>query len=342
MIECQGATPGTLSVTTTASVIPVWYVGTNTVATGQSYTPSTATPTTTVYVISDSSTVTGCTNLSAGNTLTVSVTVNQSPTLNTSNLSYDTANCGQSGGINGITVVGGTSGFTYQWYYYPTGGPITGANSATLTGQPTGTYSLQVTDANGCIAGEAGGVTTFSVPASSAVVASFSTNLPSPITGSIPLVVSFTNTSTGANTYTWTFGDGNSSNSSTNISNTYTATGTYSVMLVAMNGTCTDTARAIVITEIPTTIIIPNIFSPNGDGINDEFFIVNTGMSTLNCEIFNRWGQLLATLTAPNQSWDGRIPNGDKAPEGTYMYILQAQGLDGKTYKQNGTVTLVR
>ena len=79
-----------------------------------------------------------------------------------------------------------------------------------------------------------------------------------------------------------------------------------------------------------------------GDGINDAFFIINTGMVSLNSNIFNRWGQLLFTITAPNQSWDGKTPNGDNAPEGTYMYILQAQGLDGKAYKQDGTVTLVR
>ena len=65
-------------------------------------------------------------------------------------------------------------------------------------------------------------------------------------------------------------------------------------------------------------------------------------MSSLNCQIFNRWGQLLKTLTAPNQSWDGTVPNGDKAPEGTYMYILEAQGLDGKIYKQQGTLLLAR
>ena len=103
-----------------------------------------------------------------------------------------------------------------------------------------------------------------------------------------------------------------------------------------------DTAYAIVITDAPTSIIIPNIFSPNGDGINDDFFIINTGLNSLNCLIYNRWGELLATLTAPNQVWDGRTPNGGNAPDGTYFYIMQAQGTNGKTYKQNGPLTLVR
>jgi gliding motility-associated-like protein len=165
---------------------------------------------------------------------------------------------------------------------------------------------------------------------------------PNPAIGSIPLVVSFTNTTAGTNnSYVWSFGDGTGSTLAS-PTNTYTNAGTYTVMLTATNGPCKDSIPFIVIANIPTTISIPNIFTPNGDGINDEFFIINTGMRSLNCDIFNRWGQLLFTITAPNQGWDGITPNGDKAPEGTYMYLLQAQGLDNKTYKQQGTIMLVR
>jgi gliding motility-associated-like protein len=160
--------------------------------------------------------------------------------------------------------------------------------------------------------------------------------------------VVFTNGSTGnpagaTLSYVWYFGDNSATSTATNPSHVYNAIGTYSVILVASNnGNCPDTARATVVADVATTLIIPNIFSPNGDGINDQFFINNTGMSSLTCTIFNRWGQLLFTITEPNQAWDGRTPNGDKAPDGTYMYILQAQGMDGKSYKQEGTLTLVR
>jgi len=65
-------------------------------------------------------------------------------------------------------------------------------------------------------------------------------------------------------------------------------------------------------------------------------------MTSLNCAIYNRWGQLLFTISEPNQVWDGRTPNGENAPDGVYMFILQAQGLDGKIYKEQGTLTLVR
>jgi gliding motility-associated-like protein len=99
---------------------------------------------------------------------------------------------------------------------------------------------------------------------------------------------------------------------------------------------------AVIIVTDATSIIIPNIFSPNGDGINDEFIITTTGMNSLHCDIFNRWGQLVFTLTSFNQSWDGKMSNGNQATEGTYFFMLKAVGTDGKNYDRQGTITLVK
>ncbi len=339
---CQGVSYNPITATGNGGNI-AWYINgvyvTNTSSSPASYTPPAITPPG-VYVIGlKDSTNSGCVNAGASTTLTL--TINAAPTVNISNVSLDSAKCGLStGGVNGITIVGGTPNYTYQWY--DANGAVAGATSVTLSNVSIGNYTLQVTDANGCMANGASGVTTFSVPASTAVHAQFSTN-PSPATGTLPLAITFSNTSSGASNYIWSFGDAaNTMATATNANFTYTSIGTYTATLVAINGTCADTARIVIVAEVPTTISVPNIFSPNGDGVNDEFFIINTGMRSMNCDIFNRWGQLLWTLTAPNQSWDGKLINGDKAPEGTYMYILQAQGLDGKTYNQQGTVTLVR
>ena len=292
------------------------------------------------YTIDGSNGTGGCVNTTANEGI-ANITVHQTPTVNISNASLDSAKCGQAtGGVNGLSIIGGSPNYTYQWYN--ANGAITGDTSLTLSNVSTGNYSLQVTDANGCMANGAGGVTTFSVPASTAVHAQFNIN-PSSATGTVPLAVTFNNTSSGASNYIWSFGDAaNTFTTTTNANFTYNSIGTYTATLVAINGACADTAHVVIIAEVPTTITIPNIFSPNGDGVNDEFFIINTGMRSMNCDIFNRWGQLLWTLTAPDQSWDGKLINGDKAPEGTYMYILQAQGLDGKSYSRQGTVTLVR
>jgi len=349
---CQGS-PTPLTVNSgTAPSTAVWYSNNTVIYVGSSYTPPANLPTGTyTYSVIDSAAVPGgCISGSqSANTVTLSVTINPTPTLNVSGTSLDSATCGQiNGGVTGITlgsITGGTPGYTYQWYNITTGQPIAGATSLTLSGQPAGNYSLQVTDANLCIASVSGGPPTFTVPAVTQPVASASTT-PSPATGSVPFNVVFTNLSTSTSVspptvYVWMFGDG-SGGVAFDTSHTYTSVGTYTAMLVAITGSCRDTFPMTIIAETPTTLVIPNIFTPNGDGTNDVFYIINTGMASLNCDIFNRWGQLLHTITAPNQGWDGIVPNGDKAPDGTYMYILQAQGLDGKTYKQEGTVTLIR
>ncbi|HXU28541.1 MAG TPA: gliding motility-associated C-terminal domain-containing protein, partial [Bacteroidia bacterium] len=297
----------------------------------------------TTYTIDGNDGTTNCANATSNSAL-APIIVNPTPILDVSGASLDSAKCGQAtGGVNGLTnasISNGTQPYAFQWYDASTGQAIPGATSLSLSGQLIGSYSLQVTDANGCIANVSGGSSTFTVPASAAIHAQAITN-PSPVTGSIPLAVSFSNTSTGASNYVWIFGDGNSSTLA-NPTNTYTNVGTYNVILAAINGTCSDTFKIMVVANIPTSITIPNVFSPNGDGTNDEFFIPNTGIESLNCDIFNRWGQLLHTLTAPNQSWDGITPNGDKAPEGTYMYLLEAKGLDGQVFKKQGTLMLVR
>lgn len=267
----------------------------------------------------------GCTD-----TTMVNVVVNPTPTLGNTAL-LDSARCGAStGGVLGITVTGGTPGYTYQW--------SNGSTNDSLLNVPMGTYSVVVTDANGCVA--TGGVSSFTVPGSSAVTAGLT---PPITTGQAPLNVTFTGTaSTGTTTvFGWDFGNGTTGTGSAPTS-TYNAPGTYSITMIAYNGGCLDTAYAVVIVDMPTIILIPNIFSPNGDGLNDNFFIFNTGLTSLNCEIYNRWGQLMYTITAPQGVWDGKANNGNEASDGTYYAIIKAVAVDGTVIEKEGYITLVR
>ncbi len=275
-------------------------------------------------------TITGCVGNASNYTLTINPTPNAS-----GSPAATTATCGTaSGGVSGtINVTGGTSPIQYQWYNGST--PLAGQTSPTLTNVAGGTYSLSIIDANGCVAN--GISTTFVVPSTAAVSASFS---PSTSQGQAPLDVSFTNSSTGASSYNWNLGNGVSTQQ--DPSSTYTTPGTYTVMLVASNGTCVDSVSAIIIVDAETTITIPNVFSPNGDGVNDGFFISSTGMESLNCDIFNRWGQLVYKITSPGQRWDGTLNNGSPATDGTYFYILTAKGFNGKDYNSQGSLSLFR
>jgi len=327
---CQGQPVGAINATGNPTIL--WSTSPTmspVVNTGSSYTPP-ATVGTTTYYLQDSSAA-GC---KSNGLDTVTVTVYPSP--HVSGGSMDTAKCGlQNGGVKGLSVSGGTSPYHYQWYNDST--VIANDTTANLSGVGIGNYSVSITDMHGCVA--TGTTTVFSIPSIAPVIASIT---PPSSQGQAPLNVTFTNNTTGAVNYAWNFGNGTFSNQQNPATVTYNAPGTYTVLLLATNTGCRDTATAVVIVDSPVNIIIPNIYSPNGDGINDDFFITCVGIRDLHCDIFNRWGTLVYQLLAVDQKWDGIMNNGNNATEGTYYYILEATGYDGKVYKSHGPLTLVK
>lgn len=69
-------------------------------------------------------------------------------------------------------------------------------------------------------------------------------------------------------------------------------------------------------------IVIPNIFTPNGDGINDYFEISYLGSQSFSIQIFNRWGHLVFESPHPGYAWDGRSNSGEIHPNGVYFYVI--------------------
>lgn len=137
-----------------------------------------------------------------------------------------------------------------------------------------------------------------------------------------------------------------SSLSSASISNPITFpayTTTYTLTVVSTFGNCTGSAEVlvtIVTCDTLSSINIPNVFTPNGDGINDFFKISATGLA-IHCSIYNRWGQKLYEWDGADGGWNGKEPHGHDAPDGTYYYILQVSGYKAdKTYR--GFLTLAR
>lgn len=206
---------------------------------------------------------------------------------------------------------------------------ITSQSSNVFFGLSAGTYDIVVTDANGCSITQQvvlGRINT--------VVANF---VATPTTGLAPLEVDFTNQSSGATSYTWIFGDGNTS-SLVYPSNTYLTFGDYTATLIAADSLgCSDTATITIIVTDIFTILVPNVFTPNGDGSNDVFLIKSTFIDELNVKIFNRWGNQLFEIKSPSDSW-----NGGDSSDGTYFYALKAKGKDGEVLEKTGTITLIR
>jgi gliding motility-associated-like protein len=78
--------------------------------------------------------------------------------------------------------------------------------------------------------------------------------------------------------------------------------------------------------------LIPNVFSPNGDGVNDVFVLPKICSGTdYSLQIFDRWGLVIYDTFLRNNSWDGKTSQGEEAPTGTYFVIIK---VNGKSFKQ--------
>jgi gliding motility-associated-like protein len=148
----------------------------------------------------------------------------------------------------------------------------------------------------------------------------------------------------------WNFGDGNTSSSS-NPFHTYSAVGDYDVTLIVTSGLdCKDTL--IQSLSVVEGIIVPNVFTPNGDGFNDVFDIRTSDVGPFKIEIYNRWGNVIFETVAPEVSWDGMTRAGVAAPAGTYYFVISkaemnsGNAIDNEqpnfNYRETGWVQLIR
>jgi gliding motility-associated-like protein len=159
-------------------------------------------------------------------------------------------------------------------------------------------------------------------------------------------VVIFTNNSTGAVSYTWDFGNGQTSTQATPDPVFYTTPGTYRVMLIATSaGGCRDTAMAVITARAAEELIIPNAFTPNGDGVNDRFVIWYSGAERIEVSLYDRWGNPVwsqaQTALSGTLEWDGTI-KGSPAPESVYTGAVRLKTITGKEVVKGFTVTLLR
>jgi len=112
------------------------------------------------------------------------------------------------------------------------------------------------------------------------------------------------------------------------------------VMLTNEVTGCQDSVEFII--EVQGMPEVNNVFTPNQDGINDEFLFFEYAMGIVDVQIFNRWGQLVYTWVGSDKSWKGIGIDGKDLPEAVYFYVFEAKGVDGYHYDKKGSVTLLR
>lgn len=206
----------------------------------------------------------------------------------------------------------------------------------------TGTYSVTVsgTDTNNCI-----GTTLISnmITVVDKPIADFSVSPEGVITANI--VVSFTDASVNNNSTDWNFGDPasgiNDTSSLASPSHTYVAAGIYCIDLIVQNTAgCADSTNECITVTNDASIAIPNVFTPNGDGKNDLFYITIIAVKELECTIYDRWGLKIKEWKTTDGSWDGRTKSGKMANDGVYFYVVKATANDGKILNEKGFVQL--
>ncbi|GIV34732.1 MAG: hypothetical protein KatS3mg031_2267 [Chitinophagales bacterium] len=155
----------------------------------------------------------------------------------------------------------------------------------------------------------------------------------------------FIDLSEGVTSGIWDFGDGQSRPYSfgENPVHEYADTGLYLVTLIGQNeGNCQDTFQMEVCVEQQPVIFAPASFTPNGDGVNDEYRVRTFGLTYFEMYIFNRWGEQIFESRDPQKGWDGYYHD-EPVPAGGYPYIIYYKGTRSKAMEvQKGMIVVLR
>lgn len=210
------------------------------------------------------------------------------------------------------------------------------------------TVTLTATSDEGCVSSYSSDITTLLSP-----IAKFR---PEPkLTTIINPRIKFNNMSeylNGNNIYEWNFGDNTNPINAENAYYRYSDTGTFEVQLIATNVYkfddetfyCSDTAINDVIVRPEILVFIPNAFSPDGKGIdeNNVFKPIVNDVAIYSAQVFNRWGELMWSTENIEDSWDG-TNDGVLCQKGVYLYVVKVTNkYTSMEYEFTGTVTLIR
>lgn len=107
------------------------------------------------------------------------------------------------------------------------------------------------------------------------------------------------------------------------------------------DGSCESYGDVYTVNIGASELLIPNVFSPGDDGINDEWKVSYRSIIDFNCWIFDRQGHEITHFNSPDKGWDGKR-NGKYVKPGVYYYVIQATGSDGKRYKKSGDINILK
>lgn len=156
----------------------------------------------------------------------------------------------------------------------------------------------------------------------------------------LPIPFQFNNRSLFSQTWFWDFGSGDTSMQRDPLY-LFSDTGRFAVTLIASNqGKCFDTAAQIIPVYPSIEFYFPNVFSPDGNGINESFGLHQEQwfmVKEYNLKIFNRWGEMVFSSDQVQQHWDGQ-----KAQQGIYIWKAEVRDVYNVLHEMKGVVEVLR
>ncbi len=240
------------------------------------------------------------------------------------------------GGICGGTATalasGGNPPLSFSW------NDPQNQNTATAVNLCPGTYSVVLSDQNGC---------TLQTQVQVVYTDSFPTVQASADTTSLFLGQSTqlnAITSVGSFNFSWSPAIGLNNTGIANPVSTPTSTTTYLVTATDANGCPVTDSVTIVVREVvceEPEIFIPTAFSPNNDQRNDVFYVRGNTIESMQLVVYDRWGEKVFESNSPAQGWDGTF-RGKPLPPDVYAYYLTAICFNQSTFLKKGNITLLR
>ncbi len=157
--------------------------------------------------------------------------------------------------------------------------------------------------------------------------------------------IKFSNQSKNAATYVWDFGDNSPLSTVKNPIHRFNVVDKATVMLIAQNGTCTDTFRmdvSLAQTDAKEQIFIPNVITPDWDGINDVWQVKASNITSYRLIIMDKTGKVIKESTDNTEGWRGIYADGRPCAPGDYYYVL-TMSMNGKPeFTKTGSIKLIQ
>lgn len=241
-----------------------------------------------------------------------------------------------------FTIQNPVANAVYTWYSAPTGGTVVTTGTSYTVNNVTAPATFYIESSlNGCLSQTRKKVQ-LTVRASLAipivVVDSAGSNL-----------VRFRwNSVAGATSYEVTTNAGTTwiTPSSGALGLTHTVTGmsvgqSVTLQVRALGGCLPTVSQAVTGQAVSDEVFIPNTFTPNNDGMNDQLRVYSNVIKSMKFMIFNQWGEKIYEANGVSASWDGTF-KGKSQPSGVYMYVADIILVDGTRITRKGSVNLVR